>query len=112
MIKRPQRLTLLLLCLTLLLIPTSSPAWQGKLVGVTDGDTIQVLHNGKAEKVRLYGIDCPEKRQDFGTRARQFISEMVFGKTVEVESIDTDRDGRTVRHSGRPQTAQRLTLGR
>ena len=33
----------------------------GRVVGVTDGDTIKVMHNGKAEKIRLHGIDCPEK---------------------------------------------------
>ena len=86
----------LLLCFALLLIPTASYAWQGKAVGVTDGVTIQALHDGKAEKIQLYGVDCPEKRQDFGTRAKQFTSGMVFGRTVEVEPVDTDRYGRTV----------------
>ena len=44
----------------------------------------------------MYGIDCPEKRQPFGKTAKQFTSDMVFGKTVEVNRIDTDRYGRTV----------------
>lgn len=70
--------------------------FSGRVVGVTDGDTIKVLHNGKAEKIRLHGIDCPEKAQPFGTKAKQFTSEMVFGKTVAVQVTDTDRYGRTV----------------
>jgi len=71
-------------------------AWSGKVVGVSDGDTITVLHNDKGEKIRLYGIDCPEKRQAFGKKAKQFTSSMVYGKTVEVQAHDIDRYGRTV----------------
>ena len=70
--------------------------WHGMVVGISDGDTITVLHNGKGEKIRLYGIDTPEKRQAFGKRAKQFTSKMVYGKTVEVETKDIDRYGRTV----------------
>jgi|LGVF01.1.fsa_nt_gb endonuclease YncB( thermonuclease family) len=84
-------------CLILLLIlPSLTWAWQGKVVGISDGDTITVLHNNRGEKVRLYGIDTPEKRQDFGNKAKQFTSNMVFGKHVEVESVTKDRYGRTV----------------
>jgi micrococcal nuclease len=68
----------------------------GKVVTVNDGDTILVLHAGQSERVRLYGIDAPEGGQAFGTRARQFLSELVFGKVVEVEVRDLDRYGRTV----------------
>lgn len=82
--------------LLVLLLPVLSWAWQGKVVGVADGDTITVLHDGKGEKIRLYGVDAPEKRQDFGQRAKQFTSDQVFGKTVEVTPMATDRYGRTV----------------
>ncbi len=68
----------------------------GRVVGVSDGDTITVLHNGKGERIRLHGIDCPEKRQAFGNRAKQFTSNLVFGKTVTVQVLDRDRYGRTV----------------
>jgi endonuclease YncB( thermonuclease family) len=69
---------------------------QGKVVGVSDGDTITIIHRGKGEKIRLYGIDCPEKSQAFGKRAKQFTSNMVFGKTVEVRPVTIDRYGRTI----------------
>lgn len=49
--------------------------WIGKVVGVSDGDTINVMHDGKTEKIRLYGIDCPEKRPAFGKRAKKFSPE-------------------------------------
>ena len=71
-------------------------AWQGLVVGISDGDTITVLHEGKGEIIRLYGIDSPEKDQAFSKRAKQYISSMVYGKTVEVEPKDTDQYGRTV----------------
>ncbi len=67
-----------------------------KVVGVSDGDTVTVLHNGKGERIRLHGIDCPEKRQAFGKRAKQFTSKLVFGETVTVQVVDRDRYGRTV----------------
>ena len=63
----------LLVCLTLVFefaIPTTSLAssFTGKVVGVIDGDTIDVLHNGQSERIRLNGIDCPEKGQAFGKK--------------------------------------------
>ena len=71
-------------------------SFQGKVVGVTDGDTISVMRDGKAEKVRLAYIDCPEKRQAFGQKAKQFTSDMVFGKTVIIKIESKDRYGRTI----------------
>jgi micrococcal nuclease len=70
--------------------------FRGRVVGITDGDTITVLHNGRAEKMRLYGIDCPERHQAFGTRARRFTSSLAFGKEVTVRFRDKDRYRRTV----------------
>ena len=74
----------------------ASVQFKGKVVGITDGDTIEVMHLGKAEKIRLAGIDCPEKKQAFGTRAKQFTSDMVFGKVVNVNVETVDRYGRTI----------------
>ena len=78
-----------------------SAAWagelfQGKVIGISDGDTITVLHDGTQIKIRLYGIDTPERKQAFGSKAKQFTSDQVFGKTVKVVPMDTDRYGRTV----------------
>ena len=66
----------------------------GKCVGVTDGDTISVMHNGRAVKVRLEGIDCPETGHDFSNTAKKFTSALVYGRTVEVHQTDTDGYGR------------------
>ena len=77
-------------------ISFAAEPYQAKVVGITDGDTIKVLHEGTQIKIRLYGIDTPEKRQAFGNKAKKFTSDMVFGKTVKVITMDTDRYGRTV----------------
>jgi micrococcal nuclease len=50
------------------------------VVSVLDGDTLEVLHNQRPERIRLNGIDCPEKGQAYGKRAKQAASELVFGK--------------------------------
>ena len=74
----------------------ASDTFKGKVVGVSDGDTIKVMREGRAVKVRLHRIDCPEKKQPFGTRTKQFTSDMAFGKEVMVRIQNTDRYGRTV----------------
>jgi micrococcal nuclease len=68
----------------------------GKVVGVSDGDTITVLENRIQHKIRLYGIDAPEGGQDFGNRAKKFVSDLVFGKQVRVVKMDIDRYDRVV----------------
>jgi len=75
---------------------SSSFAWPGKVVNVSDGDTIKVLHDGQQVKVRLYGIDCPERSQSYGHKAREVAASMVAGRTVNVEVKDIDRYGRSV----------------
>jgi micrococcal nuclease len=70
--------------------------FSGKVVGISDGDTIRVLHNGRAERIRLNGIDCPELHQPFGARAKLFTSSLAFGKTVNVDVTGTDRYQRTI----------------
>jgi endonuclease YncB( thermonuclease family) len=57
---------------------------------------LDVLRAGKAVRVRLHGIDTPEKAQAFGTRARQFSSALAFQQTVTVRVTDIDRYGRLV----------------
>src|SRR5688500_17714793 len=78
---------------TLLLATDFIPA---RVVGISDGDTISVLHDGKAEKIRLNGIVCSEKRQAFGQRAKQFTSKLAFGKDVTVRTLGHDKYRRTI----------------
>ena len=85
--------------LIVVLLPAVATAdFSGRVVGTSDGDTIKVMHNGAAEKIRLYGIDCPEKGQPFGTKAKRFTSQLVFGKEVTVKDygLDNNRFKRTL----------------
>lgn len=66
----------------------------GRVVRIIDGDTIEVLMGQRPVRVRLYGVDCPERSQAFGTAARRFTSELCFGQTVRLLSHGTDRYGR------------------
>lgn len=70
---------------------------QGRVVGVSDGDTLTLLVGGHQQvKVRLAGVDAPEKKQDFGQASKKSLSDQVFNQVVTVEVQDTDRYGRTV----------------
>lgn len=86
-------LSFFLLCCVSFAAATS---FTGKVVKVSDGDTIQVMHGGHAEKIRLAGIDCPENKQAFGQAAKRFTLDLAAQKIVTVKMETTDRYGRTV----------------
>ena len=76
----------------LLTITAQAFEFTGKVVGVTDGDTLTVLYQGKKQyKIRLQHIDCPESAQDFGTKAKQALSKKGFGKVVTIKFEEMDR---------------------
>ncbi len=87
-----------LLLMFLLLVPgqANASSFTGKLVKVLDGDTVEVLHNGKAERIRLAQIDCPEKNQPFGQAAKRYVLDVAAHKIVTVQVETVDRYGRTV----------------
>ncbi|GAB6008977.1 thermonuclease family protein [Dysgonomonas reticulitermitis] len=69
----------------------------GKVVSVADGDTMTILTADKKQiKIRMLGIDAPERGQDFGTVARQQLNNLCYGKTVIVEKKDEDQYGRVL----------------
>lgn len=83
------------LILTVLVLPVVAMAWEaGQVRKVSDGDT---LHVGNA-RVRLYGIDCPEKDQPFGQKAKDFVTSKIVqaGGQVFLDVIDKDHYGRLV----------------
>ncbi|MNU13518.1 Thermonuclease precursor [compost metagenome] len=57
-----------------------------KVIGIKDGDTVEILMDGKPQVVRLSHIDCPEKKQPFGNNAKQFASDLCFGKKVKLST--------------------------
>lgn len=68
-----------------------------KVIGIKDGDTVEVLFNEVPIVIRLEHIDCPERKQPYGKKAKQFTSDFAFGKTVHVLSTGKkDRWGRLI----------------
>jgi micrococcal nuclease len=86
----------LALCLSLACTAAARETWQGKVVGVADGDTLKVLRGTTPVKIRLHGVDAPEKAQPFGQKAKQLTSRLVFGQVVIVKPVATDKYGRQV----------------
>jgi endonuclease YncB( thermonuclease family) len=83
----------------LLVLATPAPAetLEGKVVGIVDGDTIDILDSAKKQhRIRFDGIDAPERGQPFSRRSQSTLSELVFGKTVKVELKGKDRYDRDV----------------
>lgn len=85
----------------LLVLPVVARAdFQGRVVRVSDGDTVTVLRQGsqgpEQVRVRLASIDAPERRQAFGNRSRQHLAELVFDRRVTVLEQGSDRYGRTI----------------
>jgi micrococcal nuclease len=99
--------------LLLLLFPAFALAGTltGRVVGVADGDTITVLSSGNQQtKIRLDSIDAPEKKQPFGTVAKQALSDMVFNEQVTIEASTKDRYGRTIGEVWRDSELVNLTM--
>ena len=84
----------------LLILWFASSAFAGEFTGpvisVLDDDTIEVLHNLRPERIRLSGIDCPEKGQAYGQKAKHAASALVFGKEVTLQTHGKDKYGRTL----------------
>ena len=89
-----------LLTILLLLSPvfaTADEELKGKVIWVTDGDTIGLLIEGNEKvKIRFNGIDTPETSQEYGTKAKQALSKRIHGKQVRVMVSGKDRYGRSI----------------
>jgi len=79
-----------------LAVAQTDQTFEGKVVGVTDGDTITLLVGRTQVKVRLEGIDAPESGQSFGTKSKNALAALVSGKTVTVRKTGEDKYGRTL----------------
>ncbi len=86
-----------LVALLLASFDASAEILHGRVIGVTDGDTVTILTSEKQQhKIRLAGIDTPERKQPFGQRAKDSLSNMIYGKAVAVEWYKTDHYGRII----------------
>ena len=96
-------LKILALIIAILIFPVIATSGQYKCTRVTDGDTITVTQNGFKSKIRLVGIDAPEKSrkkhepgQPFSQASTKYLAALVLNKNVDIVSYGTDRYGRTL----------------
>jgi len=82
--------------LIVLLALVSPWALADQVIGVADGDTLTVLHDGRSLRIRLGNIDAPEKKQAFGERSKQSLSELCYRREAEYTIQTIDRYGRSV----------------
>ena len=71
-------------------------SFAGEVVSISDGDTVDVMRDGEAVRLRLHNIDTPERGQAFSRRAKAFTSDQAFHRVVTVCAVDRDRYGRLV----------------
>ncbi len=97
MVSRPIDFWLILAITLALAYTANAETITGLVVGIADGDTITLLDADKVQhKIRLFGIDAPEKKQPFGNRSKESLTELAFDKTVAVETTKRDKYGRQV----------------
>lgn len=70
--------------------------YKGRVISVSDGDTITVKAKGKKIKIRLYGVDAPEKKQDYGKEAKNYTTLMLYNNFVEIKAISSDKYNRVI----------------
>lgn len=90
-------------------------AISGQVIKISDGDTITILTQQREQvKVRLYGIDAPEKKQPYGQKSKQFLASLIAGQVVEIEPKGKDRYKRTlgtIYYKGQDINAQMVLNG-
>lgn len=87
---------LVFLFLLITSLNSHSEDWTGKVIGVHDGDTLEILYLGKGEKIRLVEIDAPELGQEFGRKSKQSLSDLCFGKDAKVIVSGKDKYNRNL----------------
>jgi len=102
------------LALWMTVTSASAATLVGRVVKIADGDTLTIVVDDRQEKIRLSDIDTPERRQPYGTRAKQALADLTFGKTITVLTTTRDRYGRVIGHitvDGLDVNAELVRLG-
>lgn len=105
---------LLLALLAPVPVSATSSELSGRVIGITDGDTLTFLHIHNPVRIRLAEIDAPEKAQPFGERSKQSLSDLCYGKEARVAISDHDGYGRSVgrvRCAGTDVSAEQVRRG-
>lgn len=95
-------------------MPVTNNLLVALVIGISDGDTLTVLHNQQQIKIRLAEIDAPEKAQPFGTKAKQSLAALCFQVQAEIKPEKRDRYGRTVARlscNGHDASTAQVTAG-
>ena len=71
-------------------------SYTAQVTAITDGDTVKVLINNEEKKIRLESVDAPEKKQPFGTKAKETLGDLIAGKSVVIKETGKDRFGRVL----------------
>ena len=104
-----------LIAIMLFAMPAFAESLSGRIIAVADGDTLTLLDRSFVEhKIRLSGIDAPEKKQSFGQRAKATLSANAYGLQAEADCRKTDRYGRNicvVRVNGRDVGLEQIRAG-
>jgi len=88
---------LLFLAIFIVTLPLHAEQLAGRVVAIHDGDTLTILDSSKTQiRIRLAGIDTPESKQPYGTKAKQELSDLAFGKAVAVQVETVDRYKRKI----------------
>jgi micrococcal nuclease len=86
-----------------------------KVIGIIDGDTYDILVENRPVRVRMYAIDAPERGMPYNKVAKKYLSDLIFGKMVNIKQTDTDKNGRIVAKTylpdGREASTEMLRAG-
>ena len=95
--------TLIISLLLMLCISSFAQRFQVKVVGVSDGDTFTAINRDNLQlKIRVYGIDAPEKKQAFGNKSKEALSNLIFGKNIVIDVQSQDKYGRFIAYTFAP----------
>lgn len=96
----------LFIIFTFIIIPIlcSAQRFSVKVVGISDGDTFTAINDDNLQlKIRIYGIDAPEKKQAFGSKSKEFLSSLIFGQRISIDVQSKDRYGRYIAYVYSPE---------
>lgn len=94
-------LSIVMICLSFVLVSncySENKPFAAKVVYVFDGDTFAVHTDNKRDKIRLWGVDCPEREQPYSEAAKKYLEKLILGKTVEIKTLYRDDYNRSVAH--------------
>ena len=94
----------LILLFSLLPVLCSAQRFSVKVVGVSDGDTFTCVNDDNLQlKIRINGIDAPEKKQAFGNKSKELLSSLIFGKRINIDVQSKDSYGRYIAYVYSPE---------